>query len=160
MLMKRVLQGIAAIFEVATTILFINVLICVFLQIVFRHILEISVPWTEEGARYVFVWMVFIGSVVTFAKEQNVKLTILSGRLSQKAEVILDIFTYIVVIIFCTIFFRGSIHMARLNWHIPSLTMPGIYMGYLFISSILSCFMILVFSVVNLIEKVKTMVIR
>jgi TRAP-type C4-dicarboxylate transport system permease small subunit len=158
--MKKVLPVISTIFEIATTILFINLLICVGLQILFRYVLKISVPWTEEGARYIFIWMVFLGSVVTFANDQNVRLTILSGKFSPKTEVMIDVFGALVVIVFCAIFFRGSIQMAQLNWQLPSLTMPGIYMGYLFISSILSCFMILVFSIVQLIEKFKTLTIR
>ena len=159
-IMKRVLNSISHIFEIATTILFINVLICVFLQILFRYIIKISVPWTEEGARYLFVWMVFIGSVATFAKDQNIKLTILSGKLPQKAETILEIFAYSGVIVFCIILFRGSILMAKLNWHLPSLTMERIYVGYLFVSSILSCFMIIIFSVVHLVEKVRAVCIH
>ena len=158
--MKKSLAVVSTIFEIATTILFINLLICVGLQILFRYVMKISVPWTEEGARYIFIWMVFLGSVVTFANDQNVRLTMLSGKFSPKTEVIIDIFGYLVVIIFCAIFFRGSIQMAQLNWQLPSLTMPGIYMGYLFISSILSCFIILVFSIVHLIEKFKTLAIR
>ena len=35
-------------------------------QVIFRYVLAAPLPWSEELARYCFVWIVFLGGAVDF----------------------------------------------------------------------------------------------
>ncbi|KKM09916.1 hypothetical protein SY88_16455 [Clostridiales bacterium PH28_bin88] len=48
--------------ETAVTVLLGTMVVVVFLQVIFRFILKSSLPWSEELARYLMVWAVFIGA--------------------------------------------------------------------------------------------------
>ncbi|WP_158735830.1 TRAP transporter small permease [Alteribacillus sp. YIM 98480] len=48
--------------------------ITLFIQVVTRNILGFTFPWTEELARYMFIWMLFIG--VSYAVKKNKHLKI------------------------------------------------------------------------------------
>lgn len=50
--------------ETAITILLGTMIAVVFLQIIFRFIIKGSLPWSEELARYLMVWAVFIGASI------------------------------------------------------------------------------------------------
>lgn len=46
----------------AVTALLGTMIFVVFLQVIFRFVIKGSLPWSEELARYVMVWAVFIGA--------------------------------------------------------------------------------------------------
>jgi len=48
--------------KTAVTALLGTMILVVFLQVIFRFVLKGSLPWSEELARYVMVWAVFIGA--------------------------------------------------------------------------------------------------
>ncbi len=48
--------------KTAVTALLGTMIAVVFLQVIFRFVIKGSLPWSEELARYVMVWAVFIGA--------------------------------------------------------------------------------------------------
>ena len=52
-------------------ICFVVLVITTFSQVVFRYVINLSLPWADELARYVFVWLVFTGFVVSFARGEH-----------------------------------------------------------------------------------------
>ena len=140
------------VFETIATVLFIIILLLVFLQVLFRYVLKISVPWTEEGSRFLLIWMVFLGSVATLAANRDIKLTVLSSKLSRQAGWILYIFAHLVITVFGVIFLSGSITMARLNWEIPSLTLPGISLGSIYLSSVFAGTAVIIIAIIRVIS--------
>ena len=40
---------------------FSSMLVIMVLQVLFRYVLKISVPWTDEAARSLFIWEIFLG---------------------------------------------------------------------------------------------------
>ena len=56
----------------------ITIVTAVFLQIIFRYVLKAPLSWSEELARYTFMWITFLGASV--ALKQNSLPTITIGR--------------------------------------------------------------------------------
>jgi TRAP-type transport system small permease protein len=52
-------------------ICFVVLVITTFLQVIFRYVVNLSLSWADELARYVFVWLVFSGFVVSFARGEH-----------------------------------------------------------------------------------------
>jgi len=48
--------------DAVVTVLLSTMVVVVFLQVVFRFLVKASLPWSEELARYLMVWTVFIGA--------------------------------------------------------------------------------------------------
>lgn len=151
-IINRILTMITKILTMVTTLCFFSILICVFLEVIFRYLLKISVPWTEEAARYLLVWMVFTGAIVAFKREENIKLTIILDKIPERTRMYFLIFIYLVIGLFNIILFKGSISMAKLDWHVPSTTMPGVVVGYLYLSCVFSCFLISILVFIKLIN--------
>ena len=89
--MIRLLQKATEFF---TAILLSAVVIVVILQVLGRYVFEISLSWPEELARYLLVWLVFIGAAATVgAKEQLVVDTLseLGSTQVKRAVLILGI---------------------------------------------------------------------
>lgn len=52
-------------------------------QVFFRYVMSSPLIWTEEVARFVFVWLVFIGAAVVTTRNEHIAVTFLSDRLPQ-----------------------------------------------------------------------------
>jgi len=53
----------------------------VFLQIIFRFVIYIPFPWSEECARYLMVWMGVVGAVAALRQGRHIGVTVLIQRL-------------------------------------------------------------------------------
>lgn len=53
----------------------------VLLQVVFRYVLNNALPWSEELARYLMVWMTFLTIPAASRYGQHAALTIISDRI-------------------------------------------------------------------------------
>lgn len=65
---EKVLSVISGLFLVAMFVL------CL-LQVIFRFVLHISAPFTEEFARMSYIWMVFLMLPVLDSRDEQMKVT-------------------------------------------------------------------------------------
>jgi TRAP-type C4-dicarboxylate transport system permease small subunit len=74
--------------------------IVVFLQVITRFVIKMPLPWTEEVARFLFIWMVFLGSAVGVRKVLHYRIVMLIDTLPEKARSILDVFVTLFILVF------------------------------------------------------------
>lgn len=89
---EYVLVGLVA----ATTLL-------IFYQVVMRYAFNSSPAWSEEIARFMFVWESWLGISITQKYGKHIKIEALTSRLKGKTlavvNIIADVFTMIVLVI-------------------------------------------------------------
>ena len=61
-IVKIMISKLEYVERVVTSVIFCSMMIVVTAQIVMRYALNSPLFWSEEFARYVYVWLVFIGS--------------------------------------------------------------------------------------------------
>lgn len=131
--MKKIHQFLSNIFELLSAGFLLCVAITVVLQVFFRYVARIVVPWTEEAARYFCIWMVFTGAVVAIAQDNHIKITFLIDRIPEKGKHLLVLFSYVVIVLFTIIVFLGSIQLVQLNWGQEAVTFP-VSVGVLYLA--------------------------
>lgn len=52
-------------------------------QVIARYVLKVSAPWAEETARYVFIWMTFLGAAYAAKTDSHIRVDILEGALGR-----------------------------------------------------------------------------
>jgi TRAP-type transport system small permease protein len=57
----------------------------VIIQVASRYIANRPTSWSEEVARYLFVWITFLGSAVVIRKRRHVDVSVLTDRLPPRA---------------------------------------------------------------------------
>lgn len=62
----------------------------IFLQIVMRYIFSSSLSWSEELARYIFVWYTWVGTSYAVSQHKHIRIEILSDMLKGKSKILLD----------------------------------------------------------------------
>ncbi len=69
--------------------------IIILIQIFFRFVIYKPVPWSEEAARYLMIWMGMLGSVIALRKGRHIGVTALVDILPKKVSFIVGIFVRI-----------------------------------------------------------------
>jgi TRAP-type C4-dicarboxylate transport system permease small subunit len=100
LIFRRADNGIYAaevIFGVALTLVMV---IAVFLQVIFRYIINNPLAWSEELSRYVFVWVSMIGASIGMKKKAHYGLDALYRIFPEKQRRALEVSVYSLISIF------------------------------------------------------------
>ena len=96
----------AKIIDLIVVLMFSVLIVSCVTQVFMRSVLNASPPWTEELARYAFMYVNIIGAAICVRKNSSARVTALVDALPQKAAHILDIFAYLVIIFVSYIMIR------------------------------------------------------
>lgn len=109
-------------------------IITVLLQIADRHFLPTEFTWTVEASRYLFVIIVFWGTVIAFYEREHIIIKSLVNRLPKKFIPYTRLIVNLNLAIFIFVALNGGIKMAKVTWnvHAGSLEIFGIKRGYLY----------------------------
>lgn len=85
--------------QLEENLLFIALVFSVFLifvQVVMRYVFGRSLSWSEELARYLFIWYTWIGTSLAVRKRRHIRIEILTDFLKEKAKLRLELFVLLV----------------------------------------------------------------
>jgi TRAP-type C4-dicarboxylate transport system permease small subunit len=122
-----------------TAILFIGLLLAALSQILFRFVLRISVPWTEELARVFYVYVTFLGLILLEADDNSIKVTFLIDKLPFKQRLAVQVLLNLFGIFFMICLFIGAFFMF-INAHVMSFgTMTWLPWSALYLPIVIAC---------------------
>ena len=91
-------------FEIAVvTGLLGTMIVVVFLQVFFRFVIQGSLPWSEELARYLMVWTVFIGASIWAKEGSHIGVEALVSAFPPRLKRFSIVLAGVVNVIFCII---------------------------------------------------------
>ena len=88
--------------EYLLVLLMVAEVIIVFAQVITRFILKSPLAWSEEIARYMFIWLVWIGAAYATKENKNIKIDLLSSKFTGAMKVFADIFVAVLYIMLYT----------------------------------------------------------
>ena len=98
--MKKVLYYLDHYFEEVILSCFVAFFVfATALQVFARLVLKVSMPWTEETARYTLIWMTFLGSAFAAKKGTHIRVDILETSLHKGCGVIHTV-SYVIFLVF------------------------------------------------------------
>ena len=62
-----------------------------FLQVLFRYVFNNSLSWSEELAKFIFIWITFLGAGICFRDRIHLKVDFLVSKLPDKYQIFLEI---------------------------------------------------------------------
>jgi TRAP-type C4-dicarboxylate transport system permease small subunit len=133
--MEKVLRGLDWILDRMTLILVAVLLLVVGLQIFFRYVLNHSLFWSEELARYLFVYLVFLGAAIILRKERHIQVSFFVERLAPPVQKCVALFVDLILLAFAGVVLWQSIKLALVVWTVltAALLIPWtfVYLGIL-----------------------------
>ena len=128
------MQALTRGLNIVAALLFAAALILVNAQIVCRFILSISVPWTEEVSRLVFVWLAFLGAAIGAREGSLIVIDTLPEIVGPKWDrwvgPLVRLFSLAVILFL----FIGSIPLVRSVWSTTLPTVDWISNGWAYLA--------------------------
>lgn len=97
----KTINGINRFTEWMTGIFLVIMVIIIFVQIVSRILIQSSFPWTEELARYLMIWLTFLGASFSFQYGAHIGVEILTSKVPKKVAA----FFQVIAALFCIFLF-------------------------------------------------------
>lgn len=118
------------------------ILCCSALQVFSRYVLGSSFTWTEETARYCFIWLDMLGAAVLTYKGGHAAVDLFSHRLRGTVKKVYQTAVYFAVLYVGVIFVRYGSALSRQTFRqtSPSLKLPmGLVYGVIPACGVLVC---------------------
>ena len=100
--------------------------IVVFAQVIFRFVLEKPLPWSEEVARYIMVWITFLGAALAVKKMAHPQVEVFVDFLPRKIRfsvyivaMALSCIFYTVIVYYGSMFVTSSMMQPSAVMRIP-----------------------------------------
>lgn len=102
-------------------------------QVIFRYVLAAPLPWSEEFARYCFVWIVFLGGAIGLERGVHLGVDLLVNALPEPVRRGLDILTSTLIAGFAATIIYASLPVINMNMlqRSPAL---GVQMSWIYIA--------------------------
>jgi TRAP-type C4-dicarboxylate transport system permease small subunit len=115
--------------------LILAIMVCaVFIEVVMRYVFNSSITSSEELSRILFVWMVFIGIILTLVKGRHVAFDAIQQAAPPRVKKILQIITMTGICIVSFILMVYGYYYSEQNFAWPS---PGLLIPFGYISLVL-----------------------
>ena len=134
----RVYKGLERIIRYLVLVLLSLMVLIVFANVVSRYYLHYSLAWSEEVARFMLVWLVFLGSFLAYVNDEHLGLDILVKKFPPLLRKIVATFVNMLVIFALYAVMEGGYLMmiANFDWLSPAAEIPQ---GYIYLIVPASC---------------------
>jgi C4-dicarboxylate transporter DctQ subunit len=107
--------------------------VIVFAQIFFRYVFNIPLGWSEELARFAFVWVSFIGASALMRVREHINVTVFIDIMPSRLKAACVLTANLCAMICVYFFLIGGIELTQNEWRqlAPALQIP---MGWVYIS--------------------------
>ena len=124
------LLGVAKLSVIAISVLMIVVTLA---QVIFRYVIAAPLPWSEELARYCFVWIVFLGGAIGLSRGIHLGVDLFVNLLPERFRVGVEILSNVLISCFAASVIFASYPVISMNMmqHSPAL---GVKMSLIYIA--------------------------
>ncbi|MBO0588559.1 TRAP transporter small permease [Sporosarcina sp. E16_8] len=143
--------------ELLLTILSTIMVAVIFVQVVMRQ-LDSSLSWSEELARFCFIWLIYIGISYGVKKQRHIKVDVILVFLNQKGKVIINIIANVLFMAFAVFVIIYGFEIANkllgFGQKSPALQIP---MGLVYMSAPIGMGLTLIRLIQNLIKHLRVL---
>jgi TRAP-type C4-dicarboxylate transport system permease small subunit len=136
---------------------FIGMLLATGGQVLFRYVLKISVPWTEELARILFILSMFLGIAIAIREKEHIVVNFLFKKLNIRAQAIGHIVFDAAIFILLCFLARGTVSMIRIMWNSYMIALDWIRTAYLYMGEFIAILFMMFYVILQTLENVETL---
>jgi TRAP-type C4-dicarboxylate transport system permease small subunit len=120
--------------ETVVAVILALMVFIVFIEVVMRYVFNSSITSSEELSRILFIWMVFIGIILTLVKNRHVAFDAIQEAAAPSVKRVLKIITMLGICIVSFILMVYGYYYSEQNFAWPS---PGLLIPFGYISLVL-----------------------
>ena len=95
--------------EIVLCLLLIATVAVTFSQVIFRYVIHISLAWSEELARFLFMWIAVLGAAYGFKTKSHFAVVFLVNRFGERLQRLIGTLVVLLVSTFLGVFVFKSV---------------------------------------------------
>ncbi|HLV17688.1 MAG TPA: TRAP transporter small permease [Pseudomonas sp.] len=105
--------------------LLVMLVVSVSANVIGRSFLNHSLPWADELARMLFIWLIFVGAAAAFARYEHIAVDFLVRRLQPRAAYTLFLIQHLIItVLMAVMLWGGYVVMSRSTGRTALLGVP------------------------------------
>jgi TRAP-type C4-dicarboxylate transport system permease small subunit len=147
---------VSRILEVILVVILTSMVGLVFGNVVARYVFNSAITWAEEVARFLFVWLTFVGASFGLYKGLHLGMDMVVVRLKPRTRRVVDLVNTIITLAFLGVWAVGGVHLiqANLDYMSPA---TGFSMGLVYMIGPLAALLMGIETVGRLAVTIKTL---
>ncbi|MCC7046593.1 MAG: TRAP transporter small permease [Alphaproteobacteria bacterium] len=122
--MKGPFRPIERLADALLVFLFLLIFVLVLAQVVCRYVFGSPLAWSEELARYAFMWLGMLAWSLGSRRRSHIAITFLAERFPAGARLALEIAVQASIIAFCALLVWHGVDLTQRNLDLPTVTLP------------------------------------
>jgi TRAP-type C4-dicarboxylate transport system permease small subunit len=108
----------------AAIAVFAGIFLCVFAQVILRYAFNSPLTWSEELARYLFIWCAFLGWIIASRRGSHLAMTFVTERLPLRVQAAVTVGIQVATIYFAWILGTRGARLVANNWDVENVAVP------------------------------------
>jgi TRAP-type C4-dicarboxylate transport system permease small subunit len=127
--MEKLGNSIVAVLNYTIAALLALMAIFVFGNVIMRYFFNSGLTWAEEVSRFLFIWLIFLGSIIAFKDNEHLGVDTLVNKLSPKGKRVLYVVNCLIILATLALTLDGSWRLTLLNvdQSSPAIGLPYAY---------------------------------
>ena len=113
--MRGLVRIAAIVVDALAVASFVGMFLCVLAQVVLRYVFDRPLVWSDELARYLFVWCAFLGWIVAARRRSHLAIGVLAERCGPRGRAWFALVGAIATLIFAAILFGYGVQITLRN---------------------------------------------
>jgi TRAP-type C4-dicarboxylate transport system permease small subunit len=147
---------LSRILEVIMVIILTTMVGLVFGNVVARYVFNSAITWAEEVARFLFVWLTFVGASFGLLKGLHLGMDMVVARLKPRTRSVVECVNAIITLAFLGVWMVGGVHLIRANLDYMS-PATGFSMGLVYMIGPLAAVLMSIETIGRLGANIKTL---
>ena len=101
-------------------------------QVIMRYVFSNSSFWSEELARYVFIWQIWLGASIGFKEDKHIKIELLTNLLHGKIKIFFSLLSNLLMMFFCVFLVIKGFEYLQLTYMLKKVT-PALRYSYVYV---------------------------
>lgn len=124
------------------------IVVITILQVVARFVFDKPLVWSDELARFLLIWMVFIGAAVVSFDDKHMGVEVLQEKMSDKVKLITSLILRVLILLFLTITAVSSIELVKVSHYLASGALE-IPFSFWRVSATVGCVLMIIFTIMR-----------
>jgi TRAP-type C4-dicarboxylate transport system permease small subunit len=156
--MEAVSRGMEKVLSYVVAVLLVLMSATVFGNVICRYFLDFSLAWYEEVSRFLLIWIVFLGAVIAYIKNDHLGIDVLLLALPPRIRRMVVILSDLLVLTALAIMFQGGWVMTAdslaSGWVAASVPIPY---GYVYMVGPISAALMFVQAMIKFVMDIKSL---
>lgn len=132
-MIKKILRVLSVLIETGLVLLSIFIVGMVTTEVVLRRFFGTSLIFTEELARYLMVWLVFLGCAIAVRDGCHIRINFLVKRFGRAAQIGIAVAAHVLTILFLILLIVEGVRILPQQFYQTTITFDA-YMFYFYLA--------------------------